>query len=213
MASQITLAEERERHTIATAMHDSIGPILAFTKREVGSIRKKAPEEIGHTLENIGVNISEVVKQTRTLTFDLSPPTLYTLGFEMAVGELAERFCEEHKLEHSFSNTDQPKPLADHVKVLLYRSIRELLINVAKHAKAELVKISISRVNNEIQVTVEDDGRGLNLSMLNEWAIKPKGLGLFSVRERLTHIGGKFEIESIRGKGTKATLTAPLRLD
>jgi PAS domain S-box-containing protein len=213
LTAELVLAEERERHAIATAMHDSIGPILAFTKRELGTLRKTAPSKIAESLESISLNISEVVTQTRTLTFDLSPPTLYTLGFEIAVGELTERFCKEHKLEHSFNNTDEPKPLADHVKVLLYRSIRELLINITKHAKAEFVKVAISRVDNDIQVTVEDDGKGLDVSALSGWAIRPKGLGLFSVRERLTHIGGRFEIESKRGKGTRATLTAPLKLD
>ncbi|MFH1372136.1 MAG: PAS domain S-box protein [Planctomycetota bacterium] len=213
LTAELVLAEERERHAIATAMHDSIGPILAFTKRELGILRKTAPSKIAESLESIGINISEVVTQTRTLTFDLSPPTLYTLGFEIAVGELTERFCKEHKLEHSFNNSDEPKPLADHVKVLLYRSIRELLINIAKHANAGLVKVTISRDNNDIKVIVEDDGKGYDVAATNERAIKRKGLGLFSVRERLTHIGGKFEIESKRGKGTRATLTAPLKLD
>ena len=213
LTAELVLAEERERHAIATAMHDSIGPILAFTKRELGTLRKTAPSKIAESLESIGLNISEVVTQTRTLTFDLSPPTLYTLGFEIAVGELTERFCKEHKLEHSFQNSDEPKPLTDHVKVLLYRSIRELLINIAKHANAGLVKVTISRDNNDIRVTVEDDGKGYDVAATNERAIKRKGLGLFSVRERLTHIGGKFEIESKRGKGTRATLTAPLKTE
>ena len=213
LTAELVLAEERERHAIATAMHDSIGPILAFTKRELSTLRKTAPSKIAESLENIGVNISEAVTQTRTLTFDLSPPTLYTLGFEMAIAELTERFCEEHKLEHSFNNSDEPKPLTDHVKVLLYRSVRELLINIAKHANAEFVKVSVSRIDSDIQVTVEDDGKGLDVSAISGRAIKSKGLGLFSVRERLTHIGGKFEIESKRGKGTRATLTAPLKID
>ncbi len=213
LTAELVLAEERERHDIATAMHDSIGPILAFTKRELGALRKKTPSDIADSLENIGANISEVVTQTRTLTFDLSPPTLYTLGFETAVEELTERFCKEHNLRYSFNKSDEPKPLTDHVKVLLYRSIRELLINIAKHAKAGSVKVDISRVNNEIQVTVKDDGKGLDVSALNRRETRPKGLGLFSIRERLMHIGGRFEIKSKRGKGTSATLTAPLELD
>ena len=152
----------------------------------------------------------QAVKQTRTLTFDLSPPTLYTLGFEIAIEELLERFCEEHKMEYSFRNSDEPKPLTTPVKVLLYRSIREMLINIAKHAKAKLVKVALARNNNDMQVIVEDDGKGFDSSVPTE---KPKGLGLFSVRERLRHIGGKLEIESKRGKGTHITLTAPLKIE
>jgi PAS domain S-box-containing protein len=208
LTAELVLAEERERHEIATALHDSIGPILAFSKRELGTLQKSVPAAIAEPLRNISDNISQAVKQTRTLTFDLSPPTLYTLGFEPAIEELTERLCEEYKLEYSFRNSDERKPLTDHVKILLYRSIRELLINIAKHAKARIVKVVLSRANDDIQVTVEDNGRGFDVSAKSS---RPAGLGLFSVRERLTHIGGKIEIESVRGKGTKVTLLAPLK--
>ena len=209
LTAELLLTEERERHEIATALHDSVGPILAFSKRELGTLQKSAPPHIAESLKNISENISQAVKQTRTLTFDLSPPTLYTLGFEIAIEELIERFCEEHKMEYSFQNSDAPKPLTDPVKVLLYRSTREMLINIAKHAKAKLVKIVLSRTNNDIEITIEDDGKGFDISAAKE---KSKGLGLFSVRERLRHIGGKLEIESKRGKGTHIILTAPLKI-
>jgi len=209
LTAELLLTEERERHEIATALHDSLGPILAFSKREIGTLQKSAPPEIAEALKNVSDNISQAVKQTRTLTFDLSPPTLYTLGFEIAIEELLERFCEEHKLEYSFQKSDAPKPLTDPVKVLLYRSIRETLINIAKHARAKLVKIAISKAENDIEITIEDDGIGFDTSAIKG---KPKGLGLFSVRERLRHIGGKLEIESKRGKGTHITLTAPLKI-
>jgi PAS domain S-box-containing protein len=209
LTAELLLTEERERHEIATALHDSLGPILAFTKREVGALQKTAPPETAESLKSISANITQAVTQTRDLTFDLSPPTLYTLGFEIAVEELIEKFCEEHKLEYSFRNSDEPKPLADAVKVLLYRSIREMLINIVKHAKAKLVTISLSKANNDIEITVDDDGKGFDISAIKE---KAKGLGLFSVHERLRHIGGKFEIASKRGKGTHVTLTAPLKL-
>ena len=209
LTAELLLTEERERHEIATALHDSLGPILAFSKRELGILQKSAPPPIAESLKNISDNISEAVKQTRTLTFDLSPPTLYTLGFEIAIEELLEMFCKEHKLEYSFQNSDAHTPLTDPVKVLLYRSIRETLINIAKHASAKLIKVVLSRVENDIKITIEDDGKGFDISALKE---KPKGLGLFSVRERLRHIGGKLEIESKRGKGTNITLTAPLKI-
>ena len=209
LTAELLLTEERERHEIATALHDSLGPILAFSKREIGTLQKTAPANIAESLKGISDNITQAVKQTRNLTFDLSPPTLYTLGFEIAVEELLEKFCQEHGLECSFSNSEGPKPLADAVKVLLYRSIREMLINIAKHAKATLVKIVISRVGDDIEITINDDGKGFESSVLEG---RSKGLGLFSVRERLRHIGGKLEIESKRNKGTQVTLTAPLKI-
>jgi signal transduction histidine kinase len=85
-----------------------------------------------------------------------------------------------------------------------------MLINIAKHAKAKLVKVVLSRVEDNIEITIEDDGKGFDMSALKE---KAKGLGLFSVRERLRHIGGMLEIESKRSKGTRITLTAPLKIE
>jgi len=211
LTAELVLAEERERHEIATALHDSIGPILAFSKRELGTLQKTAPPGLVETLKTVSDNITHAVKQTRTLTFDLSPPTLYTFGFEAAIEELIEHFCQDHKLEFSFHNSKAPKPLSDPIKILLYRSTREMLINIAKHAKAKFVKVSVIKADDEIQVTVEDDGKGFNVSALHARSSRSKGLGLFSVRERLTHIGGKLEIESAHGKGTKVTLCAPLK--
>ena len=213
LTAELVLVEERERREIATALHDSIGPILAFTKRELGILQKSAPAKIAGVLKDVARNIGQAVEQTRTLTFDLSPSTLYTFGFETAIEELTEQFCEEHKLEYSFHNCKNPKPLADHVKILLYRSVREILINIAKHAKADRIKVAIARANDDIQISVEDNGKGFDASSLNARSSRPKGLGLFSVRERLTHIGGKIEIESARSKGTRVTLLAPLKLE
>jgi len=100
--------------------------------------------------------------------------------------------------------------LADPVKVLLYRSIREMLINIAKHAKATLVKIDLTRNYDAIQIKIEDDGKGFDVSALKG---KSKGLGLFSVHERLRHIGGQLDIQSKRNKGTIVTMTVPLNID
>ena len=78
-----------------------------------------------------------------------------------------------------------------------------------KDFETKLVKIVLSRTNNDIEITIEDDGKGFDISAAKE---KSKGLGLFSVRERLRHIGGKLEIKSKRGKGTHIILTAPLKI-
>jgi PAS domain S-box-containing protein len=213
LTAELVLAEEKERHEVATALHDSIGPLLAFAKRELGTLQKSVPLKIAEPLKNISFNISQAITQSRTLTFDLSPPTLYTLGFETAVEELVERFCREQNLQYACSNSEQSKPLADHVKILLYRSIRELLINIAKHAKAKAVRVSLSRAGDDICVTVADDGIGFNVAVFKSRSARREGLGFFSIQERLTHIGGSLEIESTRGKGTKITLTAPLKPD
>ena len=213
LTAELVLTEERERRIIAAELHDSLGPILSFSKRELGTLQKSVSAKTADVLKNVSNNISEAIKQTRNLTFDLSPPALYTFGFEMAVAELAERFCEDQKLQIIFENSDEPKPLSNHSKILLYRSIREILINIIKHAKAKVVNVALSRVDESIKIVVKDDGEGFNVSGLYSKPGGAIGFGLFSVRERLTHIGGVFDIQSGKGKGTTVTLLAPLELN
>jgi signal transduction histidine kinase len=92
----------------------------------------------------------------------------------------------------------------------LYRSIRELLINVAKHADAQTVVISLTKVDDNIQITIQDDGIGFDTSYLESQISKSSGFGIFSIRERLANIGGNFKIQSSKGKGTIVTLQVPL---
>ena len=211
LTAELLLSEERERRKIARDLHDSVGQILSFSDRELGILRKSAPEKLIKSVDEIRHHIKQAVQQTRTLTFDLSPPVLYDIGFEAAVEELVEQFSKERKIECHFENGDLGKPIADYMKILLYRSIRELLMNAAKHSKAKLVKISSSRVNDAIRIIVEDDGTGFDTSRLEPKKGTSKGFGLFSIRERLTHIGGQLEIHSGSGNGTRVTMLVPLK--
>jgi PAS domain S-box-containing protein len=213
LAAELQLAEERERRRIAQDLHDSIGQILAFSGRELKSLQKSLPEQTAKTIEEITNQLDTAVEQSRTLSFDLSPSTLYDLGFEVAVEDLVDRTAKTRNIPCYFENYPSDKPLTDDVKVLLYRSVRELLINAVKHANPGYIKVSLSRKNSDICIQVEDDGRGFNASILESSSTKSKGFGIFSIRERLSHIGGRLEIESAEGKGTKAILIAPLDIE
>ncbi len=210
MAAQLQLAEEQERRRIAQDLHDSIGQILSFSGRELKFLQKMVPEKEAKAIGKIASQLDLAVTQARTLSFDLSPSILYDLGFEVAVEDLVDKFCMGKGIKCSFNNSTQPKPLTDDVKVLLYRSIRELLINAAKYSKAEHVKVSIFRSSSDIYIKVEDNGCGFDISILNDNSTKRKGFGIFSIQERLKHIGGKLNIESVKGRGTTAVIIAPL---
>ena len=210
LTAQLHLTEEMERRRIASDLHDSVGQILAFARREVLALHKATPEKLAVSLNEISNKLNQAIEQTRTLSFDLSPNILYDLGFEVAVEDLIEKFAKERKIQYQFNNSEEQKPLSDAVKILLYRSIRELLINIEKHAKAKLIKISLTRTNNDVHIIVEDDGKGFDLSILDNRRGRPRGFGIFSIRERLNHIGGRFKILSDKNKGTKVILIAPL---
>jgi signal transduction histidine kinase len=92
---------------------------------------------------------------------------------------------------------------------VLFSAVRELLMNVAKHALPQTAKVTIRRVNENIVVHVADNGTGFTVSKMNFYLEENKGFGLFSIRERLRHLGGQMDIRSAKGRGTRVILTAP----
>jgi signal transduction histidine kinase len=210
LTAELEKAEERERRQIACDLHDSIGQILAFSARELSSLHKVLPDHFARSVREVTEQLDLAVKQTRTLSFDLSPSILYDFGLEEALEELLERFSAEKNIRCCYENDSADKPLAEHIKILLYRAVRELLINVSKHAQATEVKVALLRRDQQIQVLVEDNGRGLFIPDSQAGSNKTNGFGLFSISERLDHIGGTLEMESSPGKGVQVRLTAPL---
>ena len=211
LTEELLLTEERERRRLALLLHDSIGQSLAFSKREIGVLQKSTPDEVRKALEYVKEQIDDAIRQTRSLTFELSPTTLHTFGLEAAVEELAEQYAQRGGFQYHFETTEGDKPLSEQIKALLYRASRELLTNISEHAQASNVLIHIDRIDESIRIVIEDDGKGFDVARLEQIIHQQQGFGLFSIRERLTHVGGTFAVESTLGKGTKVTLVAPLR--
>lgn len=211
LASELSLAEERLRRRIATDIHDHVGQKLAISKIKLESLAESVSSaEVAGSLDEIRGLIAEIIKSTRSLTFELSPPVLYELGLEAAVEWLVRQAREQHGLTTEFRNDRRPKPVDNDVRVLLFQAVRELLVNVAKHAHANKVKVSTRRVGDEIRVSVADDGVGFDTSRASSQGYASGGFGLFSIRERMGHIGGYLKIESTPGRGTRISLVAPI---
>ena len=124
---------------------------------------------------------------------------------------MTDQIQEKHGIRTEFVDNGQQKPLDDDIRVLLFRNVRELLINVVKHAQANKVKVSIRKVKDNIRVSVEDDGVGFDPVEVASMATKKAEFGLFSIRERLEQLGGLIEVDSELGRGSKITMTAPLK--
>jgi len=212
LASELSLTEQRERRRIATNLHDRIGQTLAISKIKLETLRKSTSSaSLTRPLGEISKLIEQTIQETRSLIFDLSPPILYLLGLEPAVEWLAERIQEQHSIPINFEDDGLPKPLDSNIRVLLFQAVRELLVNVVKHAQAHSAKVSIWREGNEIQIGVEDDGVGFDSSEIRHHVGRTSGFGLFNISERLEHLGGHLKIESRPGHGTRCTLIAPLK--
>jgi len=211
LASELSLAEERLRRRIATGVHDHIGQNLAIAKIRLESLAQliSSPQH-ATSLDEIRKLIAQTIDSTRSLTFELSPPVLYELGFEAAIEWLARQTKQQYGFSTEFKSDEHAKPLEDNVRVLLFQAVRELLVNVAKHAQAHNATVSSRRVDDQIQVSVEDDGVGFDTSQISSRDYKTGGFGLFSIRERLSHIGDHLNVVSKPGQGTRVTLVAPI---
>lgn len=205
LASELSLAEERLRRKIAIDLHDNISQNLAISKMKLESAAADPNNpDLAASLGEVANLIGQTIEATRSLTFEMSPPVLYELGFEAAIGWLANQTRQRFGIETEFINDRKHKPLDNDVRIVLFQAVRELLANVVKHSKADRVKISIQAAQGLIRITVEDNGVGFDVSRTGT------GFGLFNIRERLDHIGGGIELSSKPGLGTKITLFAPL---
>ncbi len=210
LSQELVLSEERQRRKFAVELHDSIGQLLAFSKKELGAAIDRCPEDLQAAVRKAWQSIKYSIDLTRKLTFDLSSPTLYTLGLEMAVEEMAEEFSKEHQYKCVLRSCQLPSGISEDIQVFIFRSIRELLVNAAKHAMAEHVWIEIGFNGNTIIAAVEDDGVGFNAEDFINNRTAKKSYGLYSVRENLTNFGGRLEIGYAENKGTKVVMYIPL---
>ena len=210
LASELSLIEERERRRIATDLHDYIGQTLAITKMRLGALRELAISgDLSTLVGEIQTLTDQAIQYTRSLTSELSPSVLYELGFKAAMEWLTEQIRDQHHIQVDFEDDRQAKPMSDEIRISLFKAVRELLINIAKHSKAHKAKVSTRREDNIIRVIVEDDGVGFSIPE-DKSLTKIGGFGLFSVHERLKYLKGDFEIDSKPGQGTRITLVAPL---
>ena len=209
LASQVAFAEERERRRIAVELHDRVGQLMAMAKIKLGMLRESMP--LTTALDETRALIDQAIQSARSLTFELSPPILHELGFEASVHWLSEQMEEKYGIPTHLEDDLKPKPLDEDVRVVLFTAVRELLANVAKHARAHRVSVSLRRDGNRICIKVEDDGVGFDTSQINSHLNHISGFGLFSIRERVSHLGGHFEIDSTVGAGTRVSLMSPLK--
>ena len=149
--------------------------------------------------------------ETRSLTFDLSPPILYELGFGAALEWLAEKMQQQYGLTVSVTGQTRKVPLSIEWQVTLFTAIRELLVNVSKHARTKSASVTLRRTKTEVILTVEDKGVGMDPMKRLFGKAASEGFGLFGIRERLGFMGGRVELASKPGKGTSVTLFVPLK--
>lgn len=214
LSIELSMAEERERRRIATSLHDIIGQDLALARIKLGLLSKKLhANEDRELLKNAHKLMNRVIKGVRSLTRLIHPPILQSSGLEAALQWLARQMGEEYGLAVEFRDDLRETPISREMQTDLYFAVRELLINVVKHAGTKRASLSLFRENGAYHIVVEDWGKGFNAHNGIDKQTESDGFGLFNIRRRIMHFGGILEIDSSPGSGTRMTIKVPLESD
>ncbi|MBM3976286.1 MAG: PAS domain S-box protein [Planctomycetes bacterium] len=207
LQAELLLAEERERRRLAIDLHDGLNQQLTLAQMKLVALAEAVDARHEPAARKVLQLIADADRAARNLTFQLSPPVLHDLGFSAAVQWLAEEIQQSFGLQVEFEDRLIDAELDRNISLLLFRAVRELLTNVAKHAKASRANVSLRQHGAQVEVVVRDNGVAFNPS-----AVSGRGLGLSSIRERLELLGGRMQIDSSSGQGTAVTLLAPRKL-
>jgi PAS domain S-box-containing protein len=213
LAVELIEAEERVRWRISELLHEDLQQVLASARMQLQAIDPSLPHD--PTLENVERMLAESISKSRSLAQELSPTILYhsdlVSTLQWLVRQKAEKFGLSVELEINTRQDYTNKP----INIFLFRAVQELLFNVVKHAGVKRSRVVLCDDDNTLTVTVSDDGSGFDPAILDAATAKG-GLGLLSLRERTSYLGGRLMIESAPGRGSRFTLTVPLafnRLD
>ena len=210
VASELSLTEERERRRLATDLHDHVGQILALAQIKLGAIRQSASStQLVEPMDEVRRLIEQTIQYTRSLSFELSPPILYDLGFEAAVEWLAELTHEQQGITVKVQADRSAKPMNDEIRIILFQTVRELLANVVNHANAKHIQIFIAREDTALQVKIEDDGLGLGVCRRRQW---PVWLWFLQYRRKVEVFGWSPGSAIRTGLGNQGHLTGALEI-
>ena len=212
MAQTLTLTEQRERKRMAGELHDYLAQLLVIGKMKLSNIHAQIQSIGGAAVtlfQEIDQTFSKALDYTRTLMAELSPPVLHELGLPAALQWLAAQMKKDRlTVEVRLGTPDLPLP--EPQAILLFHSVRELLLNVAKHAGTTHAILTLDVSDHLLKIAVQDQGKGFKTGSL-EPTQPGHQFGLFSVKERMEELGGWLRVESAPGRGTTVTLGLPFR--
>jgi signal transduction histidine kinase len=208
---EVAMAEEKERRRIASDLHDQVGQSLILSRIKLAMLSgDPAYEQVRDELDEISGIIGQALQDVRTLTFQISPPLLNDIGLKASLGWLANKMRTDYGLAVNLSGEDELLPIGSEHRSTVYRAVRELLINVAKHADTMEASIHVDRIGDTMSVKVKDGGCGFDISQVGKKLPRDGGFGLIHMRRRIEHLGGRLDLDSTQGAGTVATITMPL---
>ncbi|RJQ51199.1 MAG: response regulator [Desulfobacteraceae bacterium] len=210
LSSELTLAEQRERRRLAEMLHDHLQQLLVAAKINIEALSSQIGAEQKQAADAVRDLIADSIKASRFLTAELSPPVLYQQGLTAALEWLAKWMQEKYEftvqlqvIEVGFKQED--------INITLYQAVRELLFNAVKHAQVSSARVRMFKdEEGRLRIIVDDSGVGFDPKKTCNETEQGTGFGLCAIRERMEFMGGRFEMESARGRGSTFTMIAPL---
>lgn len=212
-ALSIIEGQEKERKRISKDIHDGLGQLLTGIKLNLSAISSQTDlkEDTYDILSHTRKLLNDAISEVRRISYDLLPTTLHDFGLAPAIKHLVENITKTDKFSISFDHNLKDERFNDQVEVSIYRVVQEALNNSAKHASASQIQVRIFKEDNIILLEINDNGKGF-LVKTAPYMIPYKSMGIINMKERVELLGGKFEIRSIAGKGSKILVRIPLKL-
>ena len=211
LSAELSLAEETERRRIAEMLHEDLQQLLVAARMQLAALcrtqdaaqREAIAREIADVLERS-------FKLTKSLSVELAPPVLYEHGLAAALEWLAAETAKNYNIEVTVEADSSANPKAADVRIFLFRAVRELLLNSAKHAGGSSIHITMQhRRPDNVRIIVADNGPGFDPNSLDNKRTGSQRVGLLTIRERVSSFGGEFHIHSGPKRGTRITLSLP----
>jgi two-component system, NarL family, sensor histidine kinase UhpB len=216
LSAQILSAQEAERSRISKELHDELGQALTLIKLRIGSISRKLRKDQAqlHDLCNLNLSyIDEVIKNVRRMSRDLSPMILEDLGLTTALRRLANDFADASGVKLKMDIADVDHLFLPAYNIEFYRIVQETLTNISKHSEANNVSLAVQLQDGQVRFSIEDDGKGMEVKPAKVKEGCHTGLGLVTIRERVRMFGGKLELDSGKGRGTRVSFFIPVEKD
>jgi PAS domain S-box-containing protein len=215
LTQQLMKAQETERQRIARELHDNVAQELSLLKIGCETLfdgRRSVPVEIGQKIARISKIFQKTITAVRDMAYNIHPPILDELGFIPAVDQYCEEFSEKNKIDINFSAAGVDALNLDFdTKINLYRIIQEALNNIHKHANAHRATIRLVATWPNLILRIKDNGDGFDEKRRMKAAIIEKRMGIRSMKERASLLGGKMKIQSRTAQGTKIVIKIPYK--
>jgi len=211
LSQRLIEAQETERRRVSRELHDEAGQSLTALKISLELMQADLLTESEKSYQGLQEAVAltdETIKRIRLLAQGLRPPELDVVGLNLTLEDYCRDFTQHTRLPVDYTGAELPV-LPDELTICFYRVLQEALTNVAKHAHANHVRVALQRNANTLNLAVEDDGQGFDAQTIVSVSRQPQSIGLLGMRERLELLGGKLEIKSQLGQGTRLLAYAP----